>query len=311
MHRESLEIGRELFGYKKDDVDLLLAALNRDLRVIGDENLDLIDENKELRLKLDNLNGISKKLMTALKDSEKTSELLIRQAKSDAETILSNAYHAASDILNEAETNKKRISVALSRLDAADRKLTEYFSTILDSYLNMIEVVSSGQLSNGSILSEKPSSKTEPSCTGETENHIGIASTMSPADKALIKAHIGPISDIEGVQAVWLCDNNGTILAYVAKPEVKIESIYNLLRGFSNWSYNISPASDSNNIEISQVFIKLKDLALVIQPIDGSTSTSIGAILSKNARFDSIALIINEKRERLSDLLSAISIRQV
>ncbi len=57
--QEETELGRELFGYKKDDVDILLAELHRDLRTAKEENKRLASELSDAMSKLSAFESLS------------------------------------------------------------------------------------------------------------------------------------------------------------------------------------------------------------------------------------------------------------
>ncbi len=64
--QEETELGRELFGYKKDDVDILLAELHRDLRAVKEENKRLASELSDAMSKLSVSESLSYILKPAL-----------------------------------------------------------------------------------------------------------------------------------------------------------------------------------------------------------------------------------------------------
>lgn len=304
MHRDDIEIGRELLGYKKDDVDLLLVALNRDLKNAREKNFDLLNKNEELRLKLDGIADNAEKLRTTLENSERTSRLLIGQAKADADAILGNAYQAASRILDETEISKKRIVDALSELDDADRRLSESFSKTLKSYIELIEAVTKRVDQNESSAPVEPPNISDNGNRFNIDYSLDSASfvSMPSADVAILKAHMGPLIDIDGVSAALLFSNDGSIITHIAGPDVNIEDFLIIQKSFGRWSSQMSSVSDI--YEMKQAFIQLKDIVFTFQPIDDSVSICI--VLSGNAKYDLVASLINEKREHISRLISSV-----
>jgi cell division septum initiation protein DivIVA len=353
---EPTDIGRELFGYKKDDVEVLLADLNRDILSAKEELRSCKLESDDRLVQINRLEEIIDKLKTVYENSEKTSTLMIRQAKADAEGILNNAYHAAAEIVEEASIGRKRISGALSQLDDADRKLTESFERIMKSYMSMIDAVSAkAQMGAGSgdgdvsrqtdsgygdtdqtVDDATKNTDLEQMSLVETDNlldnqdgtdsqsarYIGLKGRvevdnqvvadnqptgyLSEPDIALIKAHLSPIAETDGVRMAWLCDNKGIPLAmtYAEPADISSQSLNQIVVGFSKMIEHLSSTPDSPNM--SQAFILVDALGIIIQPISGLASAVV--VVSGNTNPAKILSQINEKQERLAHLLSSISV---
>ncbi|MBI4734030.1 MAG: hypothetical protein HY779_04335, partial [Rubrobacteridae bacterium] len=238
---------------------------------------------------IDHLETVIESSRAAFVNNEKSANLLIKQAKTDSEAILNNAYVAASEILNEAELDKKRISHTLKALNEMDNELSEKLNELLGTYLDMIDNIAAN-------------SNVAPS-TSDTDSSeiifVDKPSLLSASDSALLKAHIAPLVDIEGISSVWVCDNLGSILTQIEKPGTTVDDFKSILSGLA-LLMNRSP-NNGNNKYISQAFIRLDDRALMIQPL--AEHAFIAVLISDTVETGSIVSIINNKIERLLDLL--------
>ncbi len=120
-----LEIRQKTFekvfrGYEKDEVNAYLQSLSMEWE-------RMLDENKELHLRIENLETESSKLrelesslFKTLKTAEDTGATLIEQAKKEtdlqikesslkAETILNDAKNKAVNLIEQADTRKKQV----------------------------------------------------------------------------------------------------------------------------------------------------------------------------------------------------------
>ncbi len=140
-----LEIRQKTFekvfrGYEKDEVNAYLQSLSMEWE-------RMLDENKELHLRIENLETESSKLrelesslFKTLKTAEDTGATLIEQAKKEtdlqikesslkAETILNDAKNKAVNLIEQADTRKKQV---LDEMITKVKTLENLFNQMID-----------------------------------------------------------------------------------------------------------------------------------------------------------------------------------
>ncbi len=140
-----LEIRQKTFekvfrGYEKDEVNAYLQSLSMEWE-------RMLDENKELHLRIENLETESSKLrelesslFKTLKTAEDTGATLIEQTKKEtdlqikesslkAETILNDAKNKAINLIEQADTRKKQV---LDEMITKVKTLESLFNQMMD-----------------------------------------------------------------------------------------------------------------------------------------------------------------------------------
>jgi cell division initiation protein len=133
-----LEIRQKTFekvfrGYEKDEVNAYLQSLSMEWE-------RMLDENKELHLRIENLETESNKLrelesslFKTLKTAEDTGATLIEQAKKETDLQIKESSMKAEAILNEAK------SKAISLIEQADARKKQ----VLDEMINKVKTLES------------------------------------------------------------------------------------------------------------------------------------------------------------------------
>ncbi len=135
-----LEIRQKTFeknfrGYEKDEVNAFLLTLSQEWE-------RMMDENKELRIKLEStereigkLREVESSLYKTLKTAEDTGANVIDQARKTAELHLRESQLRAEALLNEAKTKAKdAIEEAESRAKDVVADMEERLKTLVDNY---------------------------------------------------------------------------------------------------------------------------------------------------------------------------------
>jgi cell division initiation protein len=138
-----LEIRQKTFeknfrGYEKDEVHAFLLTLSQEWERI-------MDENKELRIKLDTterevskLREVESSLFKTLKTAEDTGANVIDQARKAAELHLRESQLKAEAMLNEAKSKAQNtIEESETRARQIITEMEERLKTLVDSYKKM------------------------------------------------------------------------------------------------------------------------------------------------------------------------------
>lgn len=143
MRVTPLEIRQKSFekhfrGYDRDEVNAFLLTLSQEWEKI-------VDENKELRIKLESaerevskLREVEGSLYKTLKTAEDTGANVIEQARQAAELHLRESQLRAEAMLNEAKTKAKdTIDESEMRAKQIVADMEERLKTIVDNYKSM------------------------------------------------------------------------------------------------------------------------------------------------------------------------------
>jgi cell division initiation protein len=148
-----LEIRQKTFeknfrGYEKDEVNGFLLTLSQEWE-------RLMDENKELRIKLEaterevgKLREVESSLYKTLKTAEDTGANVIDQARKTAELHLRESQLKADALLNEAKTKAK------DTLEEAESRTREIIADMEDRLKGMVDTYKKLETSREDLISE-------------------------------------------------------------------------------------------------------------------------------------------------------------
>ena len=133
-----------LGGYKTQDVDQYVER--------SKEALDtLIEENKELKVKIDQLREGSITIRTALASSLKFSENISDAAQRETHTILEQAKAATTRFEQEIKGATGTLANEIEALRAHRDRLTSELNQTLESHIRLLDTIESNSMSESSI----------------------------------------------------------------------------------------------------------------------------------------------------------------
>jgi cell division initiation protein len=153
MRITPLEIRQKTFeknfrGYEKDEVNAFLQTLSQEWERI-------MDENKELRMKLESterevqkLREVESSLFRTLKTAEDTGASVIDQAKKAAELHLRESQIKADSLLNEAKTRAK------DTIDESETRAKQILADMEDRLKALVESYKKLETSREDLLSD-------------------------------------------------------------------------------------------------------------------------------------------------------------
>lgn len=133
-----------LGGYKPQDVDQYVER--------SKEALDtLIEENKELKVKIDQLREGSITIRTALSSSLKFSENISEAAQRETSSILEQAKAATTRFEKEIAASTGTLANEIEALRAHRDRLTNELNQTLESHIRLLDTIESNSMSEASI----------------------------------------------------------------------------------------------------------------------------------------------------------------
>ncbi|HIA46684.1 MAG TPA: hypothetical protein EYN96_01610 [Candidatus Hydrogenedentes bacterium] len=132
-----------LGGYKTKDVDQYIER--------SKEALDtLIEENKDLKIKIDQLRESSITIRTALASTLKFSENISDTAKRETTTILDNARASADRFRQETASLGASLSSEIEALRKHRDHLTTELTTTMESHIRLLDSIESNTMTESS-----------------------------------------------------------------------------------------------------------------------------------------------------------------
>ncbi len=127
MDIEQQQFGRSFRGYNEEEVDNFLDRIAKDYEEVLNENIKLKEEIERLQSRMEEYSKMDETLRSALVNAQqsasnikenvqKEAQVMIENAKIEAERIKQQAQQEIYDITNEIEALKKRKYLLLEKL---------------------------------------------------------------------------------------------------------------------------------------------------------------------------------------------------
>jgi len=267
------EIGRELFGYKKDDVDRYLADLHRSLRLAKEENTALESRLAEAKEKLSSYEGMSSTLKRTVINAEQTASQIIEKAHREAEEIIAKASRSTNGVTG-GQPECDSIEPIQTETESV---LRHDIKAVLERYIDMIgipellESVPEG-LKDSIIDAQKNIQLQKP------------ADELSAYEKSLLNSSLSELAHIKGVGAAWVFNSYGQIIASFDHLGIDLSDTTLALVSLDRWSERFE--SNLPGIKTKSVFVEFNKFLLFINPVNdkltwcvlSSTSAPVGQI---------------------------------
>jgi len=282
------EIGRELFGYKKDDVDRHLADLHRSLRLTKEENIELKNELAEAKEKLSSYEDMSSTLKKTVINAEKTASEIIEKAQREADEIISKASKGVKDLAVEEPASDLSESIRIEE----ESILRNDIKIVLERYIDVFgspDILEDApeDLKNSIIEIQKRVQSQKP------------ADELSSYERNMLNTSLSELASIKGVGAVWIFNNYGQIVESFNHLGIDLEDTTLALVSLDRWSERFE--SNLPGVKTKSIFVEFNKFLLFINPIN---STLISCILSSiNAPVGHIFQVLDKELSKIQQAL--------
>ena len=135
------EFRKSFKGYDKNEVDIFLEMLAKEIENVIRDNKRMADQLKELDSKIEDYKRMEKTLQDTLTSTQKTTDGIRRNARKEAEMILQKAKLQASEIIENAAAKVKDLQSQISALQNQKDGFIIQLRSFLSSQLKMLEEV--------------------------------------------------------------------------------------------------------------------------------------------------------------------------
>jgi cell division initiation protein len=135
------EFRKTFKGYDKNEVDIFLEMLAKEIENIIRDNKSMADQLKELDSKIEDYKRMETTLQNTLTSTQKTTDEIRRNARKEAEMILQKAKLQASEIIENAAAKVKDLQSQISALRNQKNGFVIQLRSFLSSQLKMLEEV--------------------------------------------------------------------------------------------------------------------------------------------------------------------------
>ncbi len=135
------EFRKTFKGYDKNEVDIFLEMLAKEIENIIRDNKRMSEQLKELDSKIEDYKRMEKTLQDTLTSTQKTTDGIRRNARKEAEMILQKAKLQASEIIENAAAKVKDLQNQISALRNQKDGFVIQLRSFLSSQLKMLEEV--------------------------------------------------------------------------------------------------------------------------------------------------------------------------
>jgi cell division initiation protein len=129
-----IDLGRGLFGYRRQPVDKLLEEIERSFEETWRERADYADRIEQLQSELARHRDLETLLRTTLVSAEKSAHELRDQAKKQADLVVEEAHAEARAVTREAMAERERLLAETRKVRA-----------LLEAALDAVEDASGAQ----------------------------------------------------------------------------------------------------------------------------------------------------------------------
>jgi len=150
----SYEFRNQMRGYDKDEVDNFLDQVASALEETKQQNLKLSMELESMRAQLASLKQFEDTIKSAAIDARRNADMTVATAKQEAEMILSKARQQAEDILAKRAKDISEIEAKITRLGLTKKSYLSKIHSMIQSHLDMIDEVDSGEVQSDDELSD-------------------------------------------------------------------------------------------------------------------------------------------------------------
>ena len=130
--------GRGLLGYRRSEVDRLLADATAAYEAVWRERADLTDQVHDLQVELERHRAGEQAMRNALVTAERAADEMRAGASRQAELIVREAEAKSRDLVHEAYSERERVRRETSRLQAEEAEFRLRLRALLGAILEAV-----------------------------------------------------------------------------------------------------------------------------------------------------------------------------
>lgn len=155
------EFRSQMRGYDKDEVDNFLDQVASALEETKQQNLKLSMELESMKAQLASLKQFEDTIKSAAIDARRNADMTVATAKQEAEMMLSKAKQQAEDILAKRAQDLSELEAKITRLGLTKKSYLSKIHSMIQSHLEMIDEVDSGEVQTDDVQTGEELSDTD------------------------------------------------------------------------------------------------------------------------------------------------------
>ncbi|MDI6815614.1 MAG: DivIVA domain-containing protein [Actinomycetota bacterium] len=291
--QDEQELGRELFGYKKDDVDRFLAELHLDLRTAKDEIERLKTELETADVRLSGFKEIVEGAAIPEDDPDKRAAKIVDKATEEAALIIARASDEARELVEAAAAEREAFLNEHDELAISEQELHSKVKSILDHYMSLFTEAQSADESGAKRRTYGPTVAPEP----RPERKRPLATDLST--EKLILEKLTRLGDIQGVSTIWLFDSTGNIVSSFNRLEIDLVGVTSALVSLEKSAEQLETSLADGLIQM--LFLQLEKLVIILNPV--TESVMLGIIASASSPIGQIFWYLDKEVPEFRKLL--------
>ena len=287
-------MGRELFGYKKDDVDIFLAELHLDLRAAKDEIERLKMELDTAENKLSGFNSNVDETILPQDDDDRSAAEILEKAAEEAAAIVAKASEEARELLEAAAAERETFLSERNELAISEQELHSKVKSILDHYMSLFAKTQATEEGGSKRRIYGPTVAPEP-----RPGYPRPVATDLPTEKQLLEK-LTRLGDIQGVSTVWLFTATGNVVSSFNRLRIDLPEVTSALVSLEKSAEELETSLADGHFRM--LFLQLEKLVVILNPV--TDTVMLGIIASVNSPIGQIFWYLDKEVPEFRKLLS-------
>ena len=291
--QDEQELGRELFGYKKDDVDKFLAELHLDLRTAKDEIERLKTELETADERLSGFKDIVEETVIPEDDPDNHAAEIVDKATEEAALIIARASEEARELIEAAGAERNAFLNEHEELAISEQELHSKVKSILDHYMSLFAEARSVDESGAKRRTYGPTVAPE----RRPEHKRPLATDLST--EKLILEKLTRLGDIQGVSTAWLLDDTSNIVSSFNRLKIDLAGVTSALVSLEKSADQLETSLADGLVQM--LFVQLEKLVIILNPV--TESVMLGIIASASSPIGQIFWYLDKEVPEFRKLL--------
>jgi len=292
--QDDQELGRELFGYKKDDVDRFLAKLHLDLRIAKDEIERLKTELGATEEILSDFRELVDEAAVPEDDFGKRAAEIVDKATDETASIIARASDEAREPIEAAGAERDAFLNEHEELVISKQELHSKVKSILDHYTSLFAEAQCADESGAKRRTYGPTAAPEP----RLERKRPLATDLS-TEKLLLE-RLTRLGDIQGVSTVWLFTVTGNVVSSFNRLRIDLPDVTSALVSLEKSAEDLEIGLQDGHVRM--LFLQLDKLVVILNPV--TESVMLGIIASAGSPIGQIFWYLDKEIPEFRKLLS-------
>lgn len=292
--QDEQELGRELFGYKKDDVDIFLAELHLDLRAAKDEIERLKTELETADDKLSGFNSSVEETTLSQDDEDRRAAEIVENATEEAALIVAKASEEARELLEAAEAEREAFLNEHDELAISEQELHSKVKSILDHYMSLFAEAHETDEGGSKRRTYGPTVAPEP-----RPGYKRPVATDLSTEKLLLEK-LTRLGDIQGVSTIWLFTVTGNVVSSFNRLRIDLPEVTSALVSLEKSAEELEMSLADGHIQM--LFLQLEKLIVILNPV--TDTVMLGIIASASSPIGQIFWYLDKEVPEFRKLLS-------